>query len=294
MNKDPRIKDALLSLHGLSVGDAFGELFFNPRNYRGIPQRELPPAPWYWTDDTNMALTIVESLSKYGKIDQDFLAKSFVNRFIDNFFRSYGGGAVQLLVQIGKGIDWRIASPQLFGGGSYGNGSAMRIAPLGAYFKDDYEMLISEAVKSAEVTHAHPEGKAGVLATAIAAAITAKKGVVEANDFFDEVIEFTPESEVRNGIITAKKIPRGKITEAAGILGSGYRVICQDTVPFSLWIAAHYMDNYEEALWNTALGKGDVDTTCAIVGGIVIHSSKSFPSEWLLRREPYPADFNVL
>ena len=44
----------------------------------------------------------------------------------------------------------------------------MRAAPVGAYFADDVEKIITESRKSAEVTHAHPEGQAGAIAVALA------------------------------------------------------------------------------------------------------------------------------
>ena len=56
------------------------------------------------------------------------------------------------------------------GQGSFGNGAAMRVAPLGAYFADDLERVVEQARRSAEVTHAHPEGVAGAIGIAVAAA----------------------------------------------------------------------------------------------------------------------------
>jgi ADP-ribosylglycohydrolase len=72
------------------------------------------------------------------------------------------------------------------------------------------------------------------------------------------------------------------------VLGSGYRVIASDTVPFALWCAARHLDDYAEALWATVAGLGDRDTTCAIVGGIVALSAgrASIPADWLAAREP--------
>src|SRR5256885_69567 len=54
--------------------------------------------------------------------------------------------------------------------GSKGNGGAMRVAPVGAYFADDLDALHFHARASAQVTHAHVEGQAGALAVALAAA----------------------------------------------------------------------------------------------------------------------------
>ncbi len=75
-----------------------------------------------------------------------------------------------------------------------------------------------------------------------------------------------------------------------GLLGNGSGVSAQDTVPFALWCAAQHLDDYEAALWLTASGLGDIDTNCAIVGGIVVMSTglEGVPRSWLLSREPLP------
>jgi ADP-ribosylglycohydrolase len=74
-------------------------------------------------------------------------------------------------------------------------------------------------------------------------------------------------------------------------VGSGSDCTCQDTVPFCVWIAAHHLHDYEAALWETVLGLGDIDTTCAIVGGIVALSAPAIPEAWSAAREPLPAAF---
>ncbi|GAA3375529.1 hypothetical protein GCM10020367_43690 [Streptomyces sannanensis] len=62
------------------------------------------------------------------------------------------------------------------------------------------------------------------------------------------------------------------------------------TVPFAVWSAARHLDDLASALWTTAEGFGDVDTTCAITGGIVAARTgvDGVPPEWLRRREPVP------
>jgi ADP-ribosylglycohydrolase len=124
------LDNALLSLDGLSVGDAFGELFFS-MPATAIETRTLPPGPWRWTDDTHMALSVVEILKQYGQINQDALARLFAERFMQEPFRGYAGGAQRLLTDIYRGAYWKTSAPALFGGGSYGNGAAMRAAPIG-------------------------------------------------------------------------------------------------------------------------------------------------------------------
>lgn len=70
---------AELSLTGLSIGDAFGQMFFGNTETMSmaIDLRALPAPPWYLTDDSIMAIGIVETLRDRGEIDRDYLASRF-------------------------------------------------------------------------------------------------------------------------------------------------------------------------------------------------------------------------
>jgi ADP-ribosylglycohydrolase len=275
------------SLEGLSVGDAFGELWFSyyPQMSRAAP---LPEGPWRWTDDTQMAISIVETLRAHGGVDQDALAASFAQRFLQDPNRGYAGGAMRLLMALASGADWREISPALFGNGSYGNGGAMRVAPIGAFFADDPERAARQARLSAMVTHYHPEGQAGAIAVAVATAFATDKNHPDGADFLRLVQTLIPAGTTREQLQVAEAIPADQHVEAVRALGTGQHVSAQDTVPYCIWVAAHHLEDYEEALWCTAKGLGDVDTTCAIVGGIVAMSVPELPADWLARREPLP------
>ena len=281
--------NARRSLEGLSVGDAFGELFFR-LSPDETSAADLPAGPWPWTDDTHMALSIVEVLSIYGRIDQDALARAFARRFREEPHRGYGGGARQLLARMADGGDWRELSPRLFGAGSYGNGAAMRVAPVGGYFHGDPERAACEARLSAEVTHAHAEGQAGAIAVAVAASLAAGRPFPTGRDFLEEVLAHVPAGETRDRLHEALTIRPDALQEAVDRLGTGSRVSAQDTVPFCLWSAAYRLDDFEAALWWTVKGRGDRDTTCAIVGGIVALSAPEIPASWRGRREPLPGE----
>jgi len=282
----------LLSLQGLSVGDAFGELFFSPFMQKPLPC-PLPAAPWPWTDDTHMALSVVEVLQQRGCIVQDELARAFARRFMEEPHRGYAGGAASLLYRIFCGEDWRRVAPALFCGGSYGNGGAMRAAPIGAFFKGDLQRAAHEARLSAEITHAHPEGKAGAIAVAVAAAIAAGPVPPRGAAFLREILLFVPDSITREGIKKSLSIAKENLHEAVIKLGTGRAVSAQDTVPFCVWSAAYHLDSFEGVLWQTAAGRGDCDTTCAIVGGIVAAAGGRIPQEWIERREPLPPEFRI-
>jgi ADP-ribosylglycohydrolase len=235
-----------------------------------------------------MALSIVETLQIHGRIDQDALAKAFARRYLEEPHRGYAGGAARLLRQIAGGADWRQVSPALFGSGSYGNGAAMRAAPIGGFFCDDLKRVADEAQRSAVITHAHAEGQAGAMAVAVAAALAANIAHPSGREFLHEILAYLPPCSTQRKIQRAMDIPSTQLFDAIHELGTGSEVSAQDTVPFCLWSAAYHLDDFEEALWWTAKGMGDCDTTCAIVGGIVALSAHEIPADWLRQREPLP------
>jgi ADP-ribosylglycohydrolase len=199
------------------------------------------------------------------------------------------------LREIAMGETWLATSTRAFSGqGSKGNGGAMRVAPLGAYFADDLNRVAKEAEASSVVTHVHPEGVAGTVATALAAAMAwqlrAAEPAERAQKLFGAVLQLTPESEVHRKIQLASQISENTDPlQAAKALGRGELVTAPDTVPFCLWMAAHHMDNYAEALGLTISVGGDCDTNAAIVGGIVANAvgREGIPQEWLGFKEPF-------
>jgi hypothetical protein len=148
----------------------------------------------------------------------------------------------------------------------------MRVAPLGAWFAVDLEEAAWQAARSAEVTHTHPEAVAGAVAVAVAAARAARSRgrSLMPQELLRPVLELTPAGKVRDGVVEALDLADQPHVElAAHRLGNGRQVSAVDTVPFTLWCAARHLDDFEAALWATASAGGDVDTTCAIVGGIL-------------------------
>ncbi len=284
-----RRRNAQTSLEALAVGDAFGERFFaNPGLVEQlIETRAMPTAPWRFTDDTVMAISIADVLFIRGTIDQDLLAELFAARYLRDPARGYGGMAHRVLARLASGENWRDVSPSVFdGAGSMGNGGAMRAAPIGGYFFDDLGRAVEEARRSAEVTHAHHEAKAGAIAVAAAAAWVAAGGE-RTEDLFACVLAHTPDGETRTRINTASRLPLDcDVRTAVKALGNGSRVLSQDTVPFCLWSAARHLRAFEDAMWFTVSGLGDRDTTCAIVAGIIaLHPATKVPTEWLGARE---------
>ncbi|MEU5047212.1 ADP-ribosylglycohydrolase family protein [Streptomyces griseorubiginosus] len=287
---DGRLERALASLRGLAVGDALGSQFFVPVNYPLLQNRELPSGNWQWTDDTEMACSVVAVLSAHHRIDQDALAHSFARHH--DFDRGYGPAVNRLLRLVREGGDWRELAAALFNGqGSWGNGAAMRIPPLGAYYADDPEQATHQAEISAYPTHQHREAVAGAMAVAAAAALAADpNGPPSPGALLDGVIALVPKSAVGAALRRARDmLDYGDASTVAAVLGCGRRTTAHDTVPFALWSAARSLGDYEAAFWTTAQVGGDVDTTCAIVGGVIAGGKAGTPpAEWVARTEGFP------
>ncbi|MFF5300875.1 ADP-ribosylglycohydrolase family protein [Streptomyces sp. NPDC013161] len=287
---DARLDRALASLRGLAVGDALGSQFFVPVNHPLLKRRELPPTPWQWTDDTEMACSVVAVLAAHRRVDQDALARSFAEHH--DFDRGYGPAVNRLLRLVREGGDWRELSSALFKGqGSWGNGAAMRIAPLGAWYAEDPEQATHQAEISAYPTHQHREAVVGAMAVAAAAALAAAPGGPPSGEaLLDGVIALVPKSAVGAGLRRARDmLDYADPGTVAAVLGCGRRTSAHDTVPFALWSAARGLGHYEGAFWATAQVGGDVDTTCAIVGGVIAGARAGTPpAEWLERTEALP------
>jgi ADP-ribosylglycohydrolase len=298
---------ALLSLDGLSVGDALGNCY----STGSLKGRELPPVPWRYTDDTEMALGIVEVLQWHARIDQDELAAVFTRRYLAEPDRGYGPNVMTICRAIHGGVPWKTAATTLLsserprgilsrlksllgrpepGKGSFGNGGAMRVAPVGGYFADDMARVVSEASASSEVTHAHPDGIAGAVAVAAAAAGAwrIRTGQLKRSPLalLEFALEHTPPGPTREKMERALTLPADMTAwQAAQVLGNGEPITSAETVPFALWCAGQHLDDYAEALWTAVSVGGDMDTLCAIVGGIVALAVGAVPAEWLEARE---------
>ena len=110
-------------------------------------------------------------------------------KFLDNFnpTRGYGGRIFGVMDRLRRGIPWNEA-----GTDSWGNGSAMRIAPIGFFFYEHHVKLREAAIQSSMITHKHPKGIAGGVAQATAVGIATRKGLngeaVDVKGFIDLLI----------------------------------------------------------------------------------------------------------
>lgn len=134
--------------------------------------------------------------------------------------------------------------------GSFGNGSAMRVSPVGWAF-DSVRDVLREAKRSAEVTHNHPEGIKGAQATALAVYM-GRKGKNKA--------AIKDEIRTRFGYDLDRTLDQIRPSYS-------FDVTCQGSVPESI-IAFLESDSYEDAVRNAVSLGGDADTQACIAGSI--------------------------
>jgi ADP-ribosylglycohydrolase len=149
----------------------------------------------------------------------------------------------------GAFIHW-LHSPDAGPYNSWGNGSAMRVSPVGFAFTTEKEVL-SQAKATAEITHNHPEGVKGAQATALAVFL-ARTG----NDK-----EF-----IRSRIASQFDYDLDRTVEDIRPTYS-FDVSCQGTVPEAI-VAFLDSRSYEDAVRNAISLGGDSDTLACITGGI--------------------------
>lgn len=301
---------AMQSLTGLCTADAYGQLFFASHNWvpqhfpGGMRQRPQyrpgeaeafvaaahePPGPWPWTDDSQMACGVLAELRRNGSIDPDALVRGWAQHF--ELPRDYGPGALDLLYGVRDGGDWRGLSSNSFdGAGSRGNGAAMRIAPLGAWFADNLGLAAEQSRIASETTHTHADGIAGGVAVALAAALAARHDTPAASEFISTIMDQIPRGAVWEGLRKVRKMSSVMVTEVATSVGNGSRACAEDTVPLAIWVAANIGDDYPRAIRTVVAAGGDMDTNAAIVGGIIAagEPNVAIPPTWLAAREALP------
>ena len=144
--------------------------------------------------------------------------------------------------------------------GSYGNGSAMRVSPVGFAF-DTIEKVLTEAKRSAEVTHNHSEGIKGAQAVAAAIFLARQRKTKE---------------EIRQHLERAFGYDLHQ-TLAQIRPDYGFNETCQGSVPQSIIAFLESMD-YEDAVRKAVSLGGDSDTMACIAGGIAQAHYGSIPS----------------
>jgi len=229
------------------LGAIAGDIIGSPYEGTGEKLSEFPllSTMCTFTDDTVLTVAVAEAILD-GRDFADAL-REYANRYPG---RGYGW----------KFIQWAHA-PTRGPYHSWGNGSAMRVSPVGWAY-ESVEAVLEQARRSAAVTHNHPHGIHGAQATALALFMARKQA---------------GKQEIRSEIVRRFGYDLGRSVEA---IRHGYQmsVSCQGSVPESI-IAFLDADSYENSLRNAISLGGDADTMACIAGGIAEAFHGKLPAE---------------
>jgi ADP-ribosylglycohydrolase len=238
----------------------------------------------FYTDDTEMMIGIMESLKEDPGFDPAFTAQ----RFLENFhpYRGYGARIYGIMDRLRQGASW-----DEVGTDSWGNGGAMRIAPIGFFFYDEREQLQEAALICTRITHRHPEGLAGALAQALGVGMALQKGTqgetIDPSAFLEGIVEGV--QGVDMGV--AAEVGRIAEMEQGGDLEAKIELIAATfprdvsaigAVPAAM--AAFLINaDFQDTVLTAVNCGGDTDTIGAMAGALAgaYYGYSSIPSVWL-------------
>jgi len=303
MNDEPRdIRDVFAGATlGTLVGDAFGAPVEGWDAGRISREYGLLSAPLLgiYTDDTQMMIGLMEALSECAESGTDFspvvLQDVAARKFLSNFdpSRGYGRRIFGVMRRIESGLP-----AHMVGTDSWGNGAAMRIAPVGMFFYDDDQRLLDMAVHTAEITHTHPAGVAGAVAQAVAVGRAVRCAVSGEELSVETLVDDAARAagEIAEGAAEEFLRVKGLVAhDLNGVVGEIVSAFSRDVsalgaVPAALaaFVLAHRMEGgVADAVMAAINSGGDTDTIGAMAGAIAgaFWGAGLIPRQWLDRME---------
>jgi poly(ADP-ribose) glycohydrolase ARH3 len=228
-----------------------------------------------YTDDTQLTLALVDHLvGDDTHVEPRQLARRMLARYERH--RGYGPGMRRLVDVWRRGHDVETAATAVFPDGSFGNGAAMRVAPVGLLWAGRAE-LTAVAMRSAQVTHAHPVGIDGAVVVAHAVALAAGDRRFVPSDLARLPADT---AELADGLTAAVRTepttPPAAVAASLGTAPTAHR-----SVPAALWCAAVSADVEECVTRAVALG-GDTDTIASMAAAVrgAAGGASAIPSAW--------------
>ncbi len=261
---------------GAAVGDALGmPLEFGPRQPVGRLVREMKPGrveAGTFTDDTEMALALAESLQARCPLDPADLAQRFVA-----WYRAgpddVGIHTRHVLLRIAAGEAWQqvVASVQRQKPDSAGNGSVMRCWPVALAYWDDLDQMLADSRLQSRVTHPHPECEAG--SAFVNATIYHLLRGVSPTAAVEEALKAAAAPLALQEVID--RAPANRREELAN---SGW---VRHTLESAVW-GLRTTNSFEEAVVQVVNLGGDADTAGSVAGALAgaAYGLEAIPVRW--------------
>jgi len=261
-----RLKSKFLgSTIGTAIGDSLG---INSKRY---------------TDDTAMMIGIAESLIENRGFNAEHMVRTFIKNYDAEPWRGYGPGPTAIFKMMKLGLSWKQAAVRMYLGGSYGNGSAMRIAPIGLFHYDNLDQLREIAYQSSQITHTHSLGMEGAAlqAYAVALAVKTDPDYWDKYDFLRKLSNFVEVDEYQKKLKSIRTLLRENASKLEIVQELGNTIEAINSVPISIF---SFLANlgFKAALdYALSLG-GDRDMISAMTGAIAgaCYGIKDIPEEW--------------
>jgi len=221
------------------------------------------------------------------------MEKHMVHTFIKNYeaepWRGYGPGPPRIFGMIKSGEAWYSAADRLYRGGSFGNGSAMRVAPVGLLYSHNPEKLREIAYQSSSITHSHELGKEGAALQACAVALalnTPSDEHIDKEAFISGLENFIQDQLYKEKVAQIRELlGEQDKAEVVTVLGNG--IEAPRSVPTAIYCFLRQAQSYKDTvIYAISLG-GDTDTIAAMAGAIsgAYLGIEAIPSEWRAKLE---------
>jgi poly(ADP-ribose) glycohydrolase ARH3 len=242
-----------------------------------------------YTDDTHMTIGVAESLVENKCFDGEHMAQSFIKNYEAEPWRGYGPGPPKIFGMIRSGEAWDSAASRLYPGGSFGNGSAMRVAPVGLLYSRNLEKLREIAYQSSSITHSHELGKEGAALQACAVALalnTPSEEEIDREAFLSRLQNFIQNQLYKEKVARIRDLlDEQDKAKVVAVLGNG--IEAPRSVPTAIYCFLRQPQSYKDTvIYAISLG-GDTDTIAAMAGAIcgAYLGIEAIPSEWRAKLE---------
>lgn len=238
-----------------------------------------------YTDDTHMMIGVAESLIENKGFDGEYMTRRFMENYSREPFRGYGPGPPRIFRMIRDGEAWDKAAEKLYEGGSYGNGSAMRIAPVGLFYYNDPAKLKEIVYKSSRITHAHELGKEGAALQAYAVALATSADnshKISISIFLSKLMDFIEHEVYKQKLRGIEKLLGEKDNRSKIVRELGHGIEAFNSVPAAIYSFVSHPNSFEEAVTYAISLGGDTDTIGAMTGAIsgAYLGVKAIPPKW--------------
>ncbi|MBA7505265.1 ADP-ribosylarginine hydrolase Tri1 [subsurface metagenome] len=278
-------------LIGAAIGDGLGawregRKIANKEDIASLAERVEELA---YTDDTHMTIGVVESMIQSRGFDGEHMAQTFIKNYEAEPWRGYGPGPLRVFRMIKSGEPWDSAANKIYRGGSFGNGSAMRVAPIGLLYSNNPAKLREIAYKSSSITHSHELGKEGAALQAHAVALalnTPSDEEIDREAFLLKLQNFAQTQLYKEKIANTKEL-LGEQDKAKVVAVLGNGIEAPRSVPTAIYCFLKQPKSYKDSvIYAISLG-GDTDTIASMAGAIsgAYLGIEAIPQEWRLKLE---------